>query len=249
MMRKTRLVKKLDTAINRVTGGKSSLIPRDRNRRKKFAARPTFQQKARDARTYKPGGEYRRGWKGSQATFFKMRKQKATTASHENQKSFWLLAHPSLTGGCPSQGFRSGLGGNLFVSVGQFHDPLGAFLEIQAPSAPLFLSAHQDSKFHRKAGNSTPVCPDVGASASSNASFGIRKVLGGLFPSLFDTQKVRRMETGTRPETIKQVYLLRTFQDGIPQHSYPSSAAGGLDGLYRPQRRLPAHTNPSRFFL
>lgn len=79
---------KLDTAINRVTGGKSGLIPQDRNKRKKFAARAAFQQKARDARTYRPGREYRRGWKGSQATFLKMGKQKATTSAHENQKSF-----------------------------------------------------------------------------------------------------------------------------------------------------------------
>lgn len=75
-------------AINKVTGGESGLIPQDRNRRRRFAARPAAQQKTKDARSYRPGKEYRRVWKGSQATILKMGKQKATTSTNENQKSF-----------------------------------------------------------------------------------------------------------------------------------------------------------------
>lgn len=79
---------KMDAAITRVTGGKSGLIPQDRSRRKRFVSRPAGQQRARDSRTYRPGREYRRGWKGSQATFLKAGKPKTSTSTVEGQKSF-----------------------------------------------------------------------------------------------------------------------------------------------------------------
>ena len=77
---------KMDSAISRVTGGKGGLIPQDRNRRKRFFPRPGAQQRGRDSRSYRPG--YRRGWKGSQASFLKMGKPKPTTSVGDSQKSF-----------------------------------------------------------------------------------------------------------------------------------------------------------------
>ena len=79
---------KMDSAITRVTGGKSGLTPQDRSRRKRFAPRPAAQQRGRDSRFYRPGREYRRGWKGSQASFLKLGKPKPATSVGDNQKSF-----------------------------------------------------------------------------------------------------------------------------------------------------------------
>lgn len=79
---------KMDTAITRVTGGKSGLIPQDRSRRKRFANRPAGQLRGKDSRSYRPGREYRRGWKGSQATFLRSAKPKASTSTVDGQKSF-----------------------------------------------------------------------------------------------------------------------------------------------------------------
>lgn len=97
---------------------------------------------------------------------------------------------------------QAGPVGTLFGSIGCFHDPSGTFLYIQTPSA-LFFSTHQNSKYQEKVGNPTPICSDTGASTSRSTGPRIKKVLKIVFPSLFGTQKVEGMETGTRPEVNK----------------------------------------------
>lgn len=79
---------KLDTAISKVTGGKSGLIPSDRRPKQQRA--PSFKrnlpERYRDAKSYRPGKEYRRTWKNPQTSFLKFQKTK-TPASNE-QKPF-----------------------------------------------------------------------------------------------------------------------------------------------------------------
>lgn len=130
--------------------------------------------------------------------------------------------------------------------MGHFHDPSGAFLEVQTPTAPFFFSAHQDSKLQREAQDSSTIRSDASSSAGSSTSSGIGKILRLLFPSLLGTQKVRGMETCSRSEAVEQVYPPRTVQDGISEHSHPKCATRGLDGLYRPPGCVSACTNTSR---
>lgn len=79
---------KLDTAISKVTGGKSGLIPSDR--RPKQQRPPPFKrnlpERYRDAKSYRPGKEYRRSWKNPQTSFLKFQKPK--TPASNDQKSF-----------------------------------------------------------------------------------------------------------------------------------------------------------------
>lgn len=79
---------KLDVAISKVTGGKSGLIPSDRRPRQQRppVSRRNLPDKYREARSYRPGKEYRRNWKNPQSSFLKLQKSK-TPASGE-QKSF-----------------------------------------------------------------------------------------------------------------------------------------------------------------
>ncbi|XP_077306678.1 ubiquitin-conjugating enzyme E2 U isoform X2 [Lithobates pipiens] len=80
---------KLDSAISKVTGGKSGLIPSDR--RPKAQKGPSFRRslpdKYRESRSYRPGREFRRDWKNTKPSFLRMQKTKATPAG-EHPKSF-----------------------------------------------------------------------------------------------------------------------------------------------------------------
>lgn len=64
---------KLDEAITRATGGKSGFLPQDRRlqgQRRTFPKRQ-YQDRSREARTYKPGREFSRSWKSRQSSFKK----------------------------------------------------------------------------------------------------------------------------------------------------------------------------------
>lgn len=78
---------KLDTAISKVTGGKSGLIPSDRRPKQRP---PPFKrnlpERYRDAKAYRPGKEYRRNWKNPQTSFMKFQKPK--TSAPSDQKPF-----------------------------------------------------------------------------------------------------------------------------------------------------------------
>lgn len=68
-----------------------------------------------------------------------------------------------------------------------------------------------------------------------------------LFPSLFSTQKVGRMETCVGSETVKQKHSSGALQDGVSKYSNIVSKARGLNGLHRSPRCVPSHTCSSRF--
>ena len=79
---------KLDSAITRATGGKSGFLPQDR--RLIDQRRPQNRQnpdRAREARFYRPGREFRKNWKRPQSTGQKFSKGKSS-ASREATKSF-----------------------------------------------------------------------------------------------------------------------------------------------------------------
>lgn len=80
---------KLDTAISKVTGGKSGLIPSDRRPKAQKGSffRRNLPEKYREARSYRPGREFRRDWKNTRPSFLRMQKSKPTPAG-EQQKSF-----------------------------------------------------------------------------------------------------------------------------------------------------------------
>lgn len=77
-------------------------------------------------------------------------------------------------------------------------------------------SAHQDHKLQREKGNPISVCLNAIASTSSSNGPRFREILRILFPSLFSTQNVRRMETSFGSETVKQIHSRGILQDGIP---------------------------------
>ena len=80
---------KLDSAISKVTGGKSGLIPSDR--RPKPQRNPTFRrnlpERYREAGTYRPGREFRRDWRTTRPPFARAQKTKPVTAG-DQPKSF-----------------------------------------------------------------------------------------------------------------------------------------------------------------
>lgn len=75
-------------AISKVTGGKLGLIPSDRRPRQQRppASRRNLPDKYREAKSYRPGKEYRRNWKNPQSSFLKLQKSKTPTTG--DQKSF-----------------------------------------------------------------------------------------------------------------------------------------------------------------
>lgn len=76
-------------AISKVTGGKSGLIPFDRRLKpqKGLSYRHTLLGRYREANTYRPGREFKRNWRNTQSSFFRMQKS-MTTPTGEQQKSF-----------------------------------------------------------------------------------------------------------------------------------------------------------------
>ncbi|XP_068107658.1 uncharacterized protein [Hyperolius riggenbachi] len=79
---------KMDTAISRVTGGKSGLIPQDRKfRRTKY---PQFKRQQfnrfTEARSYRPGKEFKRNWKSQ--PFQRSIKSRVSQQTGEAKKSF-----------------------------------------------------------------------------------------------------------------------------------------------------------------
>ena len=79
---------KLDSAISRATGGKSGFLPQDRrpfNQRKFFPRQD--QDRAREARRYKPGREFRKNWRRNQPSGQKPTKG-ATSGNRDTPKSF-----------------------------------------------------------------------------------------------------------------------------------------------------------------
>lgn len=79
---------KLDTAISKVTGGKSGLIPSDRRPKQRNPPfRRQLPERYREARSYKPGREFKRNWRNPQSSFVRVQKPKVPN-SGEQQKSF-----------------------------------------------------------------------------------------------------------------------------------------------------------------
>lgn len=79
---------KLNKAISRVTGGKSSMLPQDRRMRRSRGSSSRFRQSnPRDFRQSRQFGHNRRPWKCTQASFLN-RKNKALTAPQEQKQSF-----------------------------------------------------------------------------------------------------------------------------------------------------------------
>lgn len=80
---------KLDSAILKITGGKSGLIPS--NRRPKQQKNPPFRrhlpERYREARSYRPGKQFKRNWQNPQPSFVRVQKPKAPN-SGDQQKSF-----------------------------------------------------------------------------------------------------------------------------------------------------------------
>lgn len=84
---------KLDSAISKVSGGKSGLLPQDRKPKRPglFQNRRWAPDRAKESRSYRPGREYRRNWKGTQSSLFKLSKQgppTGPTSSFDQKKSF-----------------------------------------------------------------------------------------------------------------------------------------------------------------
>lgn len=80
---------KLDEAITRATGGKSGFLPQDRRpqgQRRSFPKRQ-YQERAREARSYRPGREFSRSWKSRQSSFKKTAKSDSK-GEREPTKSF-----------------------------------------------------------------------------------------------------------------------------------------------------------------
>lgn len=80
---------KLDSAITRATGGKSGFLPQDRRlqgQRRSFP-RKQNQDRAREARGYRPGREFSRSWKARQSSFKKNAKS-SMSGEKEPTKSF-----------------------------------------------------------------------------------------------------------------------------------------------------------------
>ncbi|XP_068136407.1 lamina-associated polypeptide 2-like [Hyperolius riggenbachi] len=82
--------KELDSAIQRVTGGKSGLLPQDRkpSRRPNFQTNRFQQSRLRTARSYRPGREFKKNWQSSHANLQRITRQKTTTSTPNQQKSF-----------------------------------------------------------------------------------------------------------------------------------------------------------------
>lgn len=80
---------KLDDAISRATGGKSGFLPQDRRLlgRKKPQFRRRSPERSREARSYKPGRDFRKNWSRGQASFRKSAKGQ-TSSGREQAKSF-----------------------------------------------------------------------------------------------------------------------------------------------------------------
>lgn len=207
--------------INRVAGGKSGLIPLDKNRRRKFAELPTFQQKAKGARTYRSGKEYRRGWKVSFWIWGNRRLQPLRT---KIKSPFdFLPTQAALVGAhlraftqvwvetCSDQWVTSTILRGHFCKF-KHHPPRSSFLPTKIPSSKEkreILLQYVQMHVHLQAVVPVPKS---------------EKFLGFYSPVFLVPKKV-----------------------GFSQHSYPNSATRGLDGLYRPPRHLPPHTNPSQF--
>lgn len=77
---------KLEPAISKVTSGKSGSLPEDRRSR-----RLTYPFK--DSRSYRPGKEYHKPWKGTRLSLIRINRS-ITTNPSEPKKLFW---HPN----CP----------------------------------------------------------------------------------------------------------------------------------------------------
>lgn len=80
---------KLDSAITRATGGKSGFLPQDRrlqNQKRSFPRRQNS-DRAREARSYRPGREFSRSWKSRQSSFKKPAKG-GSSGNQDTTKSF-----------------------------------------------------------------------------------------------------------------------------------------------------------------
>lgn len=79
---------KLDSAISRATGGRSGFLPQDRRLLGQRRPQPRQdQERARDARRYRPGRDFRRNWKRNQPSGQKSSKT-SSSGGREASKSF-----------------------------------------------------------------------------------------------------------------------------------------------------------------
>lgn len=79
---------KLDSAISRATGGKSGFLPQDRRILNQRRTQPRQEpERARDARRYRPGREFRKNWRRGQPSGQKSSKS-APSSGRETSKSF-----------------------------------------------------------------------------------------------------------------------------------------------------------------